>query len=421
LGHGFPREEWRHFLRGPESRALLHVAPTDEVPYVDAATADTENNWVVGLREWVQSFHLIAEPDSGKSHHGEDFRWARFGREDSLNKDLPFTVAAYAPARALSYVNTAVEMDALRHPSHNSLGFESAIQNGAIQRWLVDLFSRKALAKERGQEFGSYEQSLNRFQEALRLVCGDENVRIDVELRPSLEPRLYFRGRALNFSQLADGVRTTVGWLADFMMRQDQTRRTNGEGAEEPGILLLDEVDIYLHPRWQRILLPAIRRALPNVQIIASSHSPFVISSCEGARVHVLSLDEHGVAHAAPPQDAPFGESVTATLKDIFGVESRFDAETEQDLKVWDNLKRAEAVGSLTPAERKQLEKLSHKLSKRSEELKLIVDTTVRLPAGLLNGLESQTIGKPARPRASKKKRPGVEAPGRSRRGVKLA
>src|ERR1039457_3925569 len=102
-----------------------------------------------------------------------------------------------------------------------------------------------------------------------------------------------------------------------------------------------------------------MRKALPEVQIIASSHSPFVISSCRDARIHVLTLDQRGVAHADPPQDAPFGESVTATLKDFFGVESRFDVQTERDLKVWDDLRREEAIGRLPQAKRKQLENLS--------------------------------------------------------------
>jgi predicted ATP-binding protein involved in virulence len=292
-------------------------------------------------------------------------------------------------------------MESLSDPTDSCLGFESTVQNRAIQRWLVDLFSRRALAKERGQEFESYEQTLTRFQDALKLVCGDTGIRVDVELGPILEPRLNFHGKKLNFSQLSDGIRTTMGWLADFMMRQDKAAATMGAKAAREGILLLDEIDIYLHPRLQRTLLPAMRKALPNVQIIATSHSPFVISSCKDARIHVLTLDERGIAHASPPQDAPFGESVTATLKDIFGVESRFDVQTETDLKAWDNLKREEAVGKLTPAKRKQLETLSQELSERSEELRLIVKSPSPLPSSVLNSLTGHPVRKPGSAKAN--------------------
>jgi predicted ATP-binding protein involved in virulence len=225
---------------------------------------------------------------------------------------------------------------------------------------------------------------------------------MDVELGPILEPRVNLHGKKLNFSQLSDGVRTTMGWLADFMMRQDQSEANMGSKAAREGVLLLDEIDLYLHPRLQRTLLPAVRKALPDVQIIASSHSPFVISSCPDARIHVLTLDERGVAHACPAQDAPFGESVTATLKDIFGVESRFDVQTEADLKAWDDLKREEAVGKLAPASRKQLEALTQELSERSEELRLIVKSPRALPANVLNSLTGHATRKPPRARSPK-------------------
>jgi predicted ATP-binding protein involved in virulence len=164
----------------------------------------------------------------------------------------------------------------------------------------------------------------------------------------------------------------------------------------------LDEIDIYLHPRWQRTLLPAMRTALPDKQIIASSHSPFVISSCQDARIHVLTLDEQGIAHVRPPQDAPFGESVAATLKDIFGVESRFDVQTETDLKEWDNLKREEAIGKLTQARRRQLGTLSQQLSERSEELRLIVESPNALPANVLSSLTGHSARKSSHARSPK-------------------
>ena len=99
------------------------------------------------------------------------------------------------------------------------------------------------------------------------------------------------------------------------MMRQDMA------GVDD-GIILLDEVDAHLHPLWQRKLLPAMRKALPNVQIIVTTHSPFVLASCRGARVHVLEVNEHGKASNCPPIDSPIGESVESTLKGIFGVDS---------------------------------------------------------------------------------------------------
>jgi hypothetical protein len=383
-GEGFPNKEWQHFLRGDKSRAALHIAPSDAPAYVIQVSSQWDKGWdEVG--HFAGSLGLVE--GSVTAPADDAFRWTRFGKG---LRHHPFTASAYAPVRALSYLDAlAANAEPLKRWPENSLGFESTIQNSAIQRWWVDLFSRKALAKERGQEFRAYEKTLARLREAVKLICDDPAIELDVEFGPIIEPRVVSHGKKLNFSQLSDGVRTTIGWIADFMMRQD-----NGPKSVKEGLLLLDEIDIYLHPKWQRTLLPAMREALPDVQIIASSHSPFVISSCSDARVHVLQLDGEGLANACPPQHAPFGESVTATLKDIFGVASRFDVQTESDLKRWDNLKKDEAVGKLTAAKREQLETLSENLSERSEELKLIVKSPGALPTSLLNKLASRPLQK---------------------------
>jgi len=387
---GFPEEEWRHFLRGPESRVLVQVSGGRDGPYVNAGASDTAADWDSRLAGWASS--RVTGKVGLLRRLGSGGRGMATGSTYVPNQGP--LIAAYAPARGLSYVPTSAKMESLRDPADHCLGFESTVQNRAIQHWLVDLFSRRAIAKERGREFDSYQQTITRFQDALKLVCDDPEIRVDVELGPILEPRLNLHGKNLNFSQLSDGIRTTMGWLADFMMRQEQTAASDTAESAERGILLLDEIDIYLHPRWQRTLLPAMRAALPDVQMIASSHSPFVISSCQDACIHVLTLDEQGIAHVRPPQDAPFGESVAATLKDIFGVESRFDVQTETDLKEWDNLKREEAVGKLTQARRRQLGSLSRQLSERSEELRLIVESPHALPANVLNTLTGRPAGK---------------------------
>ena len=63
-----------------------------------------------------------------------------------------------------------------------------------------------------------------------------------------------------------------------------------------PGLLLIDEIENHLHPKWQKKILGIIRRTFPNLQIILTTHSPFVVSSIEGARVYTcVSKGDHSV------------------------------------------------------------------------------------------------------------------------------
>ena len=179
----------------------------------------------------------------------------------------------------------------LSDPNQNCLAFESTPQNDAVHFWLLSLYSKRAIARERKASGEEYARPLGRFEAALQATY-DAKVTFEVEIEPRLQPHLKLMGKSLNFSQLPDGVRSTVAWLADFMMREDLAQWDPSLGGRRPGVLLLDEVDAYLHPYWQRRLLPAMREALPDVQIIATSYSfalcdlvlSQLASSCPGSR-----------------------------------------------------------------------------------------------------------------------------------------
>lgn len=105
---------------------------------------------------------------------------------------------------------------------------------------------------------------------------------------------------------------------------------------EASGLLLIDEAENHLHPSWQKRLLPNVREVFPNLQIIAATHSPFVVASVRDARVYVCHYDpttrrttvrEETAIYQNKPVDeilmspafdqtAPFGEPISTLLAD---------------------------------------------------------------------------------------------------------
>jgi predicted ATPase len=103
---------------------------------------------------------------------------------------------------------------------------------------------------------------------------------------------------------------------------------------EAPGLLLIDEAENQFHPEWQKRFLPGVRDIFPNLQIIATTHSPFVLASVPDARVYVCHYDpatrrttvrEETAAYQSKPVDEilassafdhtqPFGPEITALL-----------------------------------------------------------------------------------------------------------
>jgi len=313
---------------------------------------------------------------------------------------------AYGPSRLLKLLPRVDISVRLKHSRENALSFEATGQNNdAIQGWLSGLISREALAEKRGEDPSKYSNTLKVFEEALSRIL-EQAVKFDLDT-DSLQLKLRIYGKQLDLSQLPDGVRSTVGWLADYFMRMDFDRGLAQIGRRS--ILLLDEIDIYLHPKWQRLLLPSIRAALPDVQIFASSHSPFVIASCPGARIHVLELDKEGIAHNRPPEDAPIGESILSTMVDIFGVDSRFDVDTEKLLEEFNQLRRSQAAHKISPEQLQRLEVLTQDLSSRSEELRQLVSPPVSITDSWIGSLKSSTGPEPKQPARPKPVRAGKE------------
>jgi hypothetical protein len=280
----------------------------------------------------------------------------------------------------------------------NRFAFETTVQNAAIQSWLLSLYSKRAIANERRESSARYAESFDALERGLRCIYGDD-LSIVVDIEPNFQPGLRLGNQVLNFSQIPDGLKATLGWLADFMMRGESLTWDPKVGNKRPGLLLFDEIEGFLHPLWQRRLLPAMREALPETQAIVTSHSPFVISSSAHSVIHVLKLNKDGSAYAEPPVKAPIGESITSTLKDIFGVDSRFDVETEKLLNDWNELNKAKAEHKLKTTDESRFKELTRVLSSRSEELRSLVNPIAKLPKATVDHLTESHSARPARRR----------------------
>ena len=107
-------------------------------------------------------------------------------------------------------------------------------------------------------------------------------------------------GYAAPWSDLSDGYHVFTALVADIARRAVMLNEF--DGAEAPakveGVVLIDEIDLHLHPRWQREALPRLRDVFPKLQLVVTTHSPQVLSSVENRQVRRLidgRLQEHSV------------------------------------------------------------------------------------------------------------------------------
>lgn len=101
---------------------------------------------------------------------------------------------------------------------------------------------------------------------------------------------------------LSDGVKSMVSLVADLSYRCVRLNPQFGEEAARltPGVVLIDEIDMHLHPRWQQVVVGLLRRAFPQVQLIVTSHSPQVLSTVDYQSIRLVSLNDSSARVARP-------------------------------------------------------------------------------------------------------------------------
>lgn len=93
----------------------------------------------------------------------------------------------------------------------------------------------------------------------------------------------------LRIEQLSDGYRTTLAMVMDIASRMAEANPYMQDPLNTSGIILIDEVDLHLHPEWQRKFLAALTNTFPKIQFIVSTHSPFIVQSIDNGKL--VNLD----------------------------------------------------------------------------------------------------------------------------------
>lgn len=108
--------------------------------------------------------------------------------------------------------------------------------------------------------------------------------------RSDLTPIIEQNGIELSFEKLSSGNLFLIEHLLLLMCKMYSISILNQLPPKQifgiPGLLLIDEIETHLHPKWQKKILGIIRSLFPNLQIILTTHSPFVVASMDGARIY---------------------------------------------------------------------------------------------------------------------------------------
>lgn len=141
---------------------------------------------------------------------------------------------------------------------------------------------------------------------------------------PSGQIRLYAvtSHGTVPFRELGFGMQSTLAWVVDLAVRMMTAYPDSPHPLSEPAVCLVDEIDLHLHPRWQRVLLQQLSARFPNVQFVATAHSPLIVQAAPDANVVVLRRDGERVVIDRAPESVRHWRVDQILTSDLFGLPS---------------------------------------------------------------------------------------------------
>ena len=175
--------------------------------------------------------------------------------------------------------------------------------------------SRKAAVKHTDFRLEAVRQALTAFLPEFR------NFRVR---RTPLRMEVDKNGKTLNVCQLSDGEKCLIALVGDLARRLAIANSSISHMLKDEdllqgaGVVLIDEVDLHLHPTWQRLIVPGLLKTFPNCQFILSTHSPHVITHVQPENLYMLKQSENGMTAERPNES--YGKTVDRILEDLMGL-----------------------------------------------------------------------------------------------------
>lgn len=227
--------------------------------------------------------------------------------------------------------------------------------------WFDLMEDQERRDREKLRDFNYKSPVLNAVRRALsEIVTSYRNPRIETRPLRFIMDRIDQDGSTheLRIEQLSEGYKIVIAMVADLAARMAEANPDMDNPLNSTGIVLVDEVDLHLHPRWQRDILSQLTKVFPNIQFVVSTHSPvIVVGAAEIAQVinlNKINEDENLI------YDHTYISNVgQVLLSDLFGLNYLYSPEWDDKIEERNSLLSKQ---ELTEDEKKRLAELDEEM-----------------------------------------------------------
>jgi predicted ATP-binding protein involved in virulence len=220
--------------------------------------------------------------------------------------------------------------------------------------WLLAREKTEGEAKTRNRQIAALRDALKIFLENCR------DLQAVAEPKPTLT--IEKDSKTLNVSQLSDGERGVLTLVFDLTARLTEANPQLENPREGVAVVLIDELDLHLHPQWQREIVDRLEATFPNCQFIATTHSPQIIGEVKPEKIYILG--KNGKKPYKPNQS--LGMDTNWILDRLMKTKAR-DSDTQKDLKKIEKLIKSEQYSEA----QKKIDELRQRLGDFSDLIEL--------------------------------------------------
>ena len=171
------------------------------------------------------------------------------------------------------------------------------------------------------------------------------------------------QGRPIRVDQMSDGEKILLALIGDLARRLAIANPARPKPLQGEGIVLIDEIDLHLHPSWQRTVIPRLLSTFPGCQFFITTHSPQVLGEVESRCLHLLRQDDAGELQVAKAEQA-LGLDSAEILETLMETERRNEEVAARLAAVFDLIDRGEFEDA-----RREIEKMKKDLNGEIPEL----------------------------------------------------
>lgn len=168
-------------------------------------------------------------------------------------------------------------------------------------------------------------------------------------------------GQRIPFGDFSLGYKTVTSWTIDLAWRLFNKHHTSSANPlQEPAIVLIDEIDLHLHPLWQRDIMANLSEHFPNIQFIATAHSPLMVQAAVNSNYAVLQFRQNSVRIENDPEGIDGWRVDQILTSEFFGLKSSRGTEYDKLMEQRQNLLNKKRRSSTEEA---SLKSITFKLS----------------------------------------------------------